>query len=606
MAYNRGMGNAQSQSGTTVNSSKPFDFDSPDIDKNELMTNILVRLLEYTDIVDFLALINGPGTCGPYTIMLEQNLKKEFKQIQLSTTISGKKQSETFLYRQKAAAEAPENTVVCRELALFYIRLLQLIGALTMSIYTPNNLVDRIRDESFTRSVNKQRAPLTYEQLAAQRKEQWIWFSKYLLSAVSGSTELFTIKNKTSFKLIKTNPKMLVYTNSEGYKFEATLELEEMDKYDIIDDNKKPDSYWVVLRHPNKKNVIMRRLVNKDGSAYIFSNEPDVSKGAESAEGYENEWTEMLDTILLTMGNPAGKAQTARANDAETRELIAKLLSRQDNIAPTRRFIGGRRRRNRKTMKGGQNAAVVAKPNFGPYTSWMPKSFKDSYSFLKKWSRATVMWTEAAPASYRATLLFIKPNLPNAAATSYICVDNWLLKSMNQVAPFAALEALYRNKDDGTVGYDNQLPYKNLLDGFNNMYKTGKTGSVKSFSDIYIPGLPDKVVATLCSKSTTQGDVILEEKYTRILEGAQAEILEKYKAHFAVVLNYFKSIFVPGKDAKGTIMVNLSELFTKDSGEGARAELENIITSARGQIAQHYIEVETIYLKAISDITLVP
>jgi hypothetical protein len=239
------MGNGQSGPGK-INSSKPFDFESPDIDKNELMSIILMRLLEKTDIVDFLALINGPGMCGSYVVLLEKDLKKEFKQLQLSTTLSGKKEVESFLYTKMKdiSAETPADTLICRELAIFYIRLLQLIGALTMSIYTPNNLVDRIRNDAFKRSIKKQRAniPLTLEQKAAQKTAQMQWLRNYILSSVAGSSELFTLRGKPQFKFNKAT-KRLSYTDSEGYKFDAVLEMEEPDKYPVVDENKTHDSY---------------------------------------------------------------------------------------------------------------------------------------------------------------------------------------------------------------------------------------------------------------------------------------------------------------------------------------------------------------------------
>jgi len=605
------MGNAQSQPGAIINSSKPFDFDSPDIDKNELLTTILMRLLEKTDIVDFLSLVNGPGNCGTYIILLEKDLKKEFKQLQLSTTISGRKQTDSFLFTKAKdiTSETPSDTLVCRELAIFYIRLLQLIGALTMSIFTPNNLIDRIRNDAYQRAIKKQKAniPLTAEQLAAQYSTQRNWLRTYLLSSVAGTTELFTLKNKTSFKYYKKDSK-LVYTDSDGFRFDAILEIEEPTKYPVTDDIKLPDAYWIILKNPKSKAVISRRLVSKDGRAYIFPNEPDFKKGPESSKFLENDWTEKLDSIISTSGNTSGLSPTVKKNNIEERfsKQTLEELARAHvplNIL-TRR--GGARKMLRRTKKGGAllpKQVNVPKPNFGP-TSTLPKEFQDSYSFLRKWSRATSTWTESAPATYRSTLLMVKPNIPGSAATSYFCVDNWLNKRLSQIAPFAALEALYRNSEDGKISFANQAAYHALMAKFNEIYDTysaENSETAASFNDIVIPNLRELIVNKICPKSSPQGDIIMEDKYYPILVAAQNDLLALYKKQFAFVIEIFKQIFLPGTNSKGEITIQLNNLFVNNT-EGARAELEKIIVVARGTLAEHYVNVEQRYLGAIYDI----
>jgi len=165
---------------------------------------------------------------------------------------------------------------------------------------------------------------------------------------------------------------------------------------------------------------------------------------------------------------------------------------------------------------------------------------------------------------------------------------------------------LYRNKDDGTIGYDNQAPYKALLDKFTDLYQNynGRKVAPKvptSFKDIIIPTLPEKIISTVCAKSSPQGEVIMENRYNQLLTETQTELIREHDRHFAVVYEYFKRIFVSGKDSKGELTVTLNKVFTKDS-QGARTELENIIRDARGIIAQHYIAVEELYFGTINKI----
>ena len=93
----------------------------------------------------------------------------------------------------------------------------------------------------------------------------------------------------------------------------------------------------------------------------------------------------------------------------------------------------------------------------------------------------------------------------------------------------------------------------------------------------------------------------MEDKYNQLLTEAQKELIDEHNKHFGVVYEYFKRIFVSGKDSKGELTVTLNKVFTKDS-QGARAELENIIKDARGIIAQHYIAVEELYFSTINKI----
>ena len=132
--------------------------DSPENEKAKMFSTIFLRLLQETDIVDINALTRGPGACGSYAVILEKELKKEFKAIKLQTTVSGLKDVRDFLYSKakNIESESPSDANACRELAIFYIRLLQLVSALTLSIYTPADLIDRIRNNASITALRKQ------------------------------------------------------------------------------------------------------------------------------------------------------------------------------------------------------------------------------------------------------------------------------------------------------------------------------------------------------------------------------------------------------------------------------------------------------------------
>lgn len=596
------MGNQQSTGQAIVATNpKSFDLNSPDTDKNELLTIILMRLLEKTDIVDFLALTNGPGNCGSYVVLLEKELKKEFSQLQLQTTITGKKQVESFLYTKAKTVsnETPADTLVCRELALFYIRLLQLIGALTMSIYTPKNLVDRLRDEAYKRSVKKQQAniPLSKIQQQAIREAQWNWLRTYILSSTSIGSSIYTFKNKQQYKY-DNDGKTLTFTDNLGRKFMTILEMEPADKFLVADEFKKPDSYWIILRNNKNKSVVSKRLVNKDGSCFIFSSAPNIARSAEPEEpySYEKDWTEGLPVDLTTYGEPVAVYEQAPAKAPEaanvriSKNMLDELMGHRQNYKR-----GGTRKLR---SKGGANQA---KPDFGPQTT-LPKVFQESYSFLKNWSKATSTWAESAPATYRSSLLFIKPNIPASAATSYVCNDNWSGIPMRRVAPFASLEALYRNSDNGEISFDNMERYNSLLKKFNDIYSVLTENKLrekplKSFADIVIPTLSDNVLKDFCIAKSPHGEVMLGDKQATF-ETAQKAILLEYNSHFEFVIGFLKQIFTTGIDGRGEITIALNDIFSKNS-LGARGEIENFILVARGKLAEHYTKVEELYINAI-------
>lgn len=218
-------------------------------------------------------------------------------------------------------------------------------------------------------------------------------------------------------------------------------------------------------------------------------------------------------------------------------------------------------------------------------------------------------WTEAAPASYRAVLLYVRPTVPTSQASSYICVDNWSEKALRFVQPYASLEALYYNKDDGTSTPDNRAALKNLALDFKKIFQINapaKPGDQlkepETFADVYIPPVNEAVRNVLCSKRTAQGDVLVDQFAAAVLESAQMAILESYKRHFEVAFTILNELFKVDSRPSEEPRVMFADIFVKNPGS-ARNVLEDIIKRARGSIANHYIEVETIYSQAIQQLT---
>ena len=598
------MGAGQSKSGS--NSTKYLDSDN--VSKNEQFINMFLRLLTETDIVDFEALSKGPGACGSYIVLLEQNLNKEFNKLQLATTASGKKTVQSFLYTKAKGItqENPTDSNACRELAIFYVRLLQLVGALTLSVYTPDNLADRIRDKAYKASYRKQQKniPVPLEEQELKRNQRWDWLRKYILSSTSSATpDLFIFKDKPQLKYNKTT-KVLTFTDSETNQYNAIMTVEEMDKFSVENSIRKPESYWIVITKPKDGTIIFRSLVHKGLEGYHFEPKPNALKNYENPTDFYKDWTTQLPEIMIESLPKEKPVSVATSQLSQNRFYGGPRLSRNtlDELARagistsnlTRR-VGGSgnninsRRNSQNTRK---NKTILA------------KKFKDSYNFMKDWVANIDNWNEAAPALYRTVLLYVKHNTPGSKNSSFICVDDWNTRTMRMIQPFAALEALYYDNDDGTASYANKEKLKNLVDDFKNVYsqKSGIAVNRKgdTFEDVIVPPLPENFMKDFCSKRNAQGEFELEEKYATILEKAQGDIIDLYKVHMNACYSILLEIFEQVKNNKGETTIKFTNAFSTNT-YGARQAVEDIIGRARGQIAEHYIQVETIYQKAIND-----
>lgn len=641
--------------------------DSPENEKAKMFSTIFLRLLQETDIVDINALTRGPGACGSYAVILEKELKKEFKAIKLQTTVSGLKDVRDFLYSKakNIESESPSDANACRELAIFYIRLLQLVSALTLSIYTPADLIDRIRNNASITALRKQEKniPLTIEDEARKRAVREAWFYKHIVSEVSGSTNFFYLqKDKKNFKYNR-DTKMLIYTADNGYKYEASLRIEEVGAYKVDRKYAKPDTYWIVLYSSKLNRNIYRILVTvtetRDGrvrSGYLFSPEVDRARNEEAPIVFYQDWTQDLAAAMT--GAITGEREERREerrpyddgrslpfvisrNTAEdlrragvnldrnlTRPVAVRggaatlLVPRSKNAFGYRNTEKNRSgtessrstnssssnsstRKNRDSRDSRSNKPVQ---NAAEKSS-LPKQFQEIYNFMVQWNLQKDAWTEASPATYRSILLYIKPGLANLEATSFFCVDNWAQKSMRYIPPFAALEALYFNENDGSASASNQEALKLLAQEFKKIYYPGSaataaTAEPVTLANVTVPALDKELSALVCIHKTSQGDIsVVNEKNKAILAAAQDAIMRNHKSYFNEAYNTLMGIFEVRRDAKGDIKLNFTEQFAT-AGGGVRAKLEQIIYNSRSMIARHYIATETEYIGALRRLEL--
>jgi len=578
-------------------SSQSIDPTTPQASKNiervELFSVIFMRLLKNTDILDIRALTKGPGACGDYIVLLSKELNKEFGIAKLNASHNGTSAGiQDFLYaRSKVVTNAsPTDEAACNSLAIFYMRALQFVAALTLSIYTPPDLVSRIRNQVFQTALKKQQKDraLTPEEQAKQKQKREEWFRKTFLSPAPATKDVLTFAGRPSLKYYPFLHQIVYTSEADLNEYRAKIAIKEPTDYNIEEALVKPDVYWIEVSQMTSDAVIFRALASPDKSAYIYETKRPATNVVEKWILPSANCVDDLIEQLLANVTPV---QTKKANNTRRHNWFGE---------------GGRKRRTRR-HRGGQQVTTPNVPkvntsmNLSPQTQ-LPRAFQESYKSMVRWSSNFAKWSEAAPASYRAVLLYIQPTLPASAASTYLCVDNWSDKPLRDVPPFAALEALYYERDDGTASPENQSKLANLAAELNSIYNTGSTNpAIRDFMDVRTTPVNQALRNGFCGKRTAQGDVLVDAKFAAILQKAQTAILEEYREHFEQAYALIGKIFVTVKNPSGQSIIKFSDEFSKSS-KGARAQLEEAVTLARGLIAHHYVTIEQIYATAMKDI----
>jgi hypothetical protein len=588
-----------------------------DMKKAELFSLIFEKLIKTTDIFDIKALTKGPdGACGDYVMLLAKNIDKEFKKIKLQTSASNSATISDFLYvkRKTGKTETPTQRDACRALSVFYIRALQLVAAMTMSIYTPPELVTRIRNKTYDKTLKSQKREkriLTPEEKEEARKIRTAWFMKFFSVRIQDGT--FGMPGNPELKYVRSSG-ILIFTEPESLEqYRGKVDLFNADEFELDDTSKiTSESYWIVISNPKTGKPIYRALVDAKQHGYIFDAEAPKDKGPEPmTDRYFDDWTFGLPEVMTTSGLHVPQASKPENSTGYER----RGLTRRPSWGPWAGGDGNNRYKSNGTRKNNVKKEVkqntFSRLNLSETTT-LPRFFQESYRSMLKWTIDIPEWTEAAPASYRSVLVYIRPPIPNASATSYLCVDNWAGRSMRNIAPFGALESLYFNKDDGTASPQNEAKLKKLTNDFIEIYTKVSpalrgtapvTSEPSTFNDVYVPQISD-AIRSFCLRKTTQGDVAIEAGQAKILEKAQKEILALYEKHFETCYEILKHMFTVENQPNGEVKISFSDSLM-NSTKGARNVLEeNFIGFAAEAIATHYLDVERIYYKAIQDLII--
>jgi len=580
---------------------------SEETTKIEFFSNIFTRLLKTSDILDIVELTKGPDDCGAYVMLLAKNIEKDFKKIRLQTGLTNTSAMNDFLYSpaKSVIKSSPSDKVACRYLAIFYIRVLQLVAALTMSIHSFPDLVNRIRNRVYETSLKLQRrgikAVFSKNEQSQRRQKRENWLLGLLIE--TDKTNVYTLGDKTQFQYNRVT-NILTYTSNDLKEYKVRLEVKDPDTYSISDSLLTDSTYWIEITNvyttEQPRFIIYRALVNKDGGGWLFQNVPDSNEVEEEPfTGYENDWAYELESYILSNNKIQGTNVKKQNSYGYNGDYGARRSRSTRNSKAKNTSVSNTRRNNVKKVN------VSDKLSLSNETTLPPK-FVYSHKSMVKWFLEVPNWSESAPAPYRATLLFNKPSLPTTPGSTYVCADNWANKRLRDIPPFASLEALFYDGDDGSASANNVSQLKQLSNAFNMIYKDAPVGNtigerpkdISGFEDVFMPPIGEFLEKNICVKRNAQGEAILEERYSIIFEKAQAELVKKYKEHLDECYNLLKTIFTTKKvGIEETIQFSDSFINAKN---GARNELEeNIIPNSITIIANHYLDIEKIYYDAL-------
>lgn len=555
--------------------------------KIALFSNVFSKMLQQADIIDIRALTSGPGACGSYVLLLQENIAREFKTLK----IESKNDVKEFAFAKRDNIESVSDSEACTNLALFYIRALQFVAAIMLSVYSPPELLPLLRSKTRKEASLKQKqatpAAVNPQQLAQMEQARDRWFQQKFLKD-SSIPNISTIDGDEQLLYDNTHEMIIFNDYSTNTQYKAVLKVEELNKYNITDKYKIGRKYWITLYHPVNGNMIVRRLINElDSTALVFSNNPSLSVENPLSDTKPADWTNGLSKELIKMPSnpiPYGTVNPA-VGQRSTRKI--KYNTKQNNVKSE---------------------------------STLPSEFQNSYDIISKWFSEKDIVLDVNPASYRSLLLFNSHVAAGEVDSTNMAADFWQNISLNSGIAFSTLEALFNDSDTGSISYENQEALAALAEQFNDIYLNFSNTTItspKNFTDVMFPDFTNIRINALMQKNIKERlfDLSDAEGKTRdpcpagpnpnkncwppgfntLLAKTQQEIQELQNDHLENCIALLKDVF---EIDSTTGAVYFTEKFLSDV-RGARPILEDYIVYARKLVGDYYVDIEKRYYAVV-------
>ena len=287
-------------------------------------------------------------------------------------------------------------------------------------------------------------------------------------------------------------------------------------------------------------------------------------------------------------GNTYATGTTVNATSFANR--VGQVLNRQTN-----RFLL-------------ENPAVLALQTKSKFSTFA-KLDGSAYSVLSYYQDAIVGTSKdkenvTSPAIYRAFL--ISSGTVEDRVDTMICTDAWR-GVMTSAIPYALLQSLYYDENGGTKSAVATDELREVAAGFLKSdiarpYVQNSAVTPTEFSQLAFIE-PKTVVPAFCGNITSGVRSTNIPAQKDILTKAHQDLRNLYDVHLENVVKFIRKVMSLKEGGwQKRHIIRLNPIFVT-SEKGAQAALDGFIAEGRKLISDHYLAVETIYKKAILDIS---
>jgi len=635
----------------------PFFLHTQEKSVLRALNNILAKVLTKNNLFDLASVLQDPVTCKDLFIVVSKSVEQEFQMLKFPEP---KRRSDTTTlgFITKDRYDTPEiqgsyeRTAACQEIARFLIRLVTLIAASTASVAVNRDISSLLLElKEPTKSVAVTPAIKGLNQLPAT-------------FVVKGTTpvpeDVLTFLTSGSLKQIQTTkcyafditpsividaPRGIVYnsfgTQSSVITITMTMknvprdlalspeDIEALRRRSVsssygssgfggqgLGGFGRPLSPYIGGKHKNRKTrriiarrrrVTRRSVMQRGGADYpfVFVTLREVPYGvSDRCTGFECIKDEFY---MDNAGNTYDKTefenfQSKLRIEIPTPTTFGKRVL--NNLTAITQLV------DLLVYKETTPEEAVASAATGSESPFRPISDLGSRA-LKKLKAAQLsidtIKTGASPAQYRAFLLASQIRVEGGVKklSTQFCRDEWLDKTTTSNVAYSLLQSLFEDVAEGGMSSVAEDDCRKMVDAFlgANVVSpiTTNSATLRDFEKIKFKSLAPTLVDGFCKGPGTATN----EEDIAVLTTAHSQLRVLYTAHMEAIVKIVRSVIKIVTDPKDpqNVMLRLNEAFAKDP-RGAVQVLEEIIRSARLQIATHFLEVEKVYVNTLSSINL--
>ena len=206
-----------------------------------------------------------------------------------------------------------------------------------------------------------------------------------------------------------------------------------------------------------------------------------------------------------------------------------------------------------------------------------------------------------SPAFYRAYLLAAR--LDGAVLQTLFCQDMWSGRNVMGQVSYALLHSLYCTRQDGSIDSDTRQEYTEVMNSYLPYFeKTGEGASAVTLENLQFKARP-RDLDPICLKYVKGSRPITDPREIEILTQAHKNLHSLYENHITACVNVLsKVVSLDQEHGYSKPTINLEQIFVNNK-DGAQTALDSVIKEARQLISTHFLQVESVYLNALNEIS---